>query len=286
MARRRPLVTFFLLAYALSWPFAFAISIFGAPLETSAILAFAPMVAALITHHLSGESGPAFRWTSTVPRTILVSILCVALVWLAFIIVPALLLSQDPRRLNWTVFFAAQSYNWSTLLGGPFGEEPGWRGYALPRMQSRFGPLRGTLLLGLLWTCWHLPLFVSDKWPHPPFYIYLPLVLSLTVLLSFSTNQARYAVIPAILGHAAFNSTGTYFAGLFAQESMSADNAFWAAITTLMKRLGLPPMHMSPNALIVACGIAVALAIILATRGRLASTRATLPACQNKPKPI
>jgi membrane protease YdiL (CAAX protease family) len=41
---------------------------------------------------------------------------------------------------------------------GAFGEEAGWRGYALPRMQARLGPLPATLLLALLWAAWHAPL--------------------------------------------------------------------------------------------------------------------------------
>ena len=46
--------------------------------------------------------------------------------------------------------------------GGPLGEEPGWRGFALPRMQQRFGALWGTMILGVLWTCWHLPDFLTS----------------------------------------------------------------------------------------------------------------------------
>lgn len=273
MARRYPLITFFLLAYALAWPFAFAIACVGAPLETSFAAAFAPLVAAIITHRWSGETGHAFRWHAGWARTILGSAACTGLTLLAFVVLPAVLLSEQPGRLNWTVLIAAGSYNWSTLLGGPLGEEPGWRGYAFPRLQARFGALRASLLLGLIWTSWHLPLFLSDAWPHPPFSLYLPLLMSLTVLLSFGANLARFAAIPAILGHAVFNSVGTYPGGLFATEPMSAGNVFWKAFSFVMKRVGAAPFGVGPNTVVLSCGVAVAVVVVLSTRGRLAAPK-------------
>jgi membrane protease YdiL (CAAX protease family) len=226
-------------------------------------------------HHTSvvGENGHAFRWHVGWGRTILASAVCVGLTLLAFVVLPAVLLTEDPRKLNWAVLVAAGSYNWSTLLGGPLGEEPGWRGYALPRLQARFGALRGSLLLGLIWTCWHLPLFLSDAWPHPPFSLYLPLMMSLTIILSFGRNLARFATIPAILGHAVFNSVGAYIAGVFASEPMSARNVFWKGFEVLMRWVGVAPFGMGPNTVIVACGVAVAVAAALCTRGRLSAPK-------------
>lgn len=48
-----------------------------------------------------------------------------------------------------------------SLIAG-LGEEPGWRGVALPRLQERFSPVRATLLLGTVWAVWHLPVFFID----------------------------------------------------------------------------------------------------------------------------
>lgn len=45
------------------------------------------------------------------------------------------------------------------FVGGPLAEEPGWRGFALPRMLSRHSALFSSLVIGMIWACWHLPLF-------------------------------------------------------------------------------------------------------------------------------
>jgi uncharacterized protein len=46
------------------------------------------------------------------------------------------------------------------------GEEPGWRGFALPRLTERLGPNMGRLILGSAWPLWHLPLFVVAGTPQ------------------------------------------------------------------------------------------------------------------------
>lgn len=48
------------------------------------------------------------------------------------------------------------------LLGGPLGEEPGWRGYVLEPLQERLGAVKASLILGLAWAAWHLPLFLIE----------------------------------------------------------------------------------------------------------------------------
>ena len=48
-----------------------------------------------------------------------------------------------------------------SLIAG-LGEEPGWRSFALPRLEIRYAPLLATVLLGFVWAMWHLPLALVD----------------------------------------------------------------------------------------------------------------------------
>lgn len=102
------------------------------------------------------------------------------------------------------------------FLGGPLGEEIGWRGFALPRLQARFGALRASLLLGVVWTFWHLPHFLTSAQrggPNTgltPFFpnllIFLLMVTALTILFTWVFNHTRGSVFMAILLHASINT--------------------------------------------------------------------------------
>ena len=105
------------------------------------------------------------------------------------------------------------------FVGGPLGEEIGWRGFALPRMQSRYGSLRATLLLGVLWTFWHLPHFLTSAQRGGPgtglsiFYINLPIfflmVMAITIIFTWVFNHTQGSLFIAILLHASINTFGT-----------------------------------------------------------------------------
>ncbi|MFG1926522.1 CPBP family intramembrane glutamic endopeptidase [Cryptosporangium sp. NPDC048952] len=91
-------------------------------------------------------------------------------------------------------------------------EEPGWRDFALPRLQRRFGPVVGTCVLGFLWGCWHLPLFLTEwggypdvDWIQPVEFVASCIPLSLVMTWVF--NRSGQSLPLVMLLHALINST-------------------------------------------------------------------------------
>jgi hypothetical protein len=90
-----------------------------------------------------------------------------------------------------------------------FGEEIGWRGYALPRLAQsiRFGP--AALVLGIVWACWHLPLFfvaAGDKYGQS-FPIWSLQVIALSVAMAWLYVRTHGSLLLMMLMHAAVNNT-------------------------------------------------------------------------------
>jgi membrane protease YdiL (CAAX protease family) len=87
------------------------------------------------------------------------------------------------------------------------GEEIGWRGYALPRLASRFGLARASIALGVIWACWHLPFFFipgNDK-SGQSFPVYLLAVTALSVAMAWLYWRAKGSLLITMLMHAAIN---------------------------------------------------------------------------------
>jgi membrane protease YdiL (CAAX protease family) len=100
------------------------------------------------------------------------------------------------------------------LLGGPLQEEFGWRGVAIDPLQRRFGALGGSLLLGIIWAVWHVPLFFTpseDVYYNNPFIGFLVSITLLSVLLTWVYNNTNGSLLPVILMHAAWNWSNGMF---------------------------------------------------------------------------
>ena len=108
----------------------------------------------------------------------------------------------------WFLMVAATIF--STVVGGQAGEEIGWRGYALPRLSARFGLGGASLLLGVIWACWHLPLFYlpgADSYYGQSFPVYLLAVTAVSVPFAWLYWRTGGSLLLTMLMHAAINNT-------------------------------------------------------------------------------
>jgi membrane protease YdiL (CAAX protease family) len=108
---------------------------------------------------------------------------------------------------NLLLMFGAAVF--SALIGSQAGEELGWRGYALPKLAERFGLGPGSIVLGVIWALWHLPLFfapVGDTFGQS-FPLYLLQVVAISVTMAWLYSRTRGSLVPVMLLHAAINNT-------------------------------------------------------------------------------
>jgi membrane protease YdiL (CAAX protease family) len=93
------------------------------------------------------------------------------------------------------------------LIWNGVTEEVGWRGYLLPRIQDRVGSLAASILVGVIWACWHLPLFIipGSYQYGSSFLEYVLLLVSWTIIMAMLYNKAQGSIIVTILLHEAQN---------------------------------------------------------------------------------
>jgi membrane protease YdiL (CAAX protease family) len=98
------------------------------------------------------------------------------------------------------------------LLSSPMGEEIGWRGYALPRMQSEWSALRASLVLGFLWGVWHLPLYLTAGHPISEEFFgwFLLGIIADAILFTWLYNSTGGSLLLAVLFHASIAVTGLF----------------------------------------------------------------------------
>lgn len=94
------------------------------------------------------------------------------------------------------------------FIGGPLGEEFGWRGVVLPALEARFSPPWESLILGIIWTVWHLPLvFISASAQHSlPFWLFALLTMPLCILITWVYHGSGESLLLVMLFHAAVNT--------------------------------------------------------------------------------
>lgn len=218
-APRWPLLQFFALAYAVMWVCFLTVALApipaGTPLGQLLLLlgAFAPSLAASwLTWRAEGGTGVgallsriiqwrvATRWYVFAAGFTVVLKLTVAMIYRAAV-------------GSWPRFGTDPLYviPFAILFSTPFqaGEEIGWRGYALPRLAARFGLPRASVLLGLIWGCWHLPQFFireADTYQQS-FFVYLLGVTGLSVAIAWLWERTGRSLLLPMLLHAAWNNS-------------------------------------------------------------------------------
>jgi membrane protease YdiL (CAAX protease family) len=104
------------------------------------------------------------------------------------------------------------------LLFGPLPEEMGWRGYALDGLQARWSALASSVVLGVVWASWHLPLFFIEGTfqsglgvATASFWIFMLGIIPQTIIMTWIYNNNRRSTLSAVLFHFMLNFTGELF---------------------------------------------------------------------------
>jgi membrane protease YdiL (CAAX protease family) len=113
-------------------------------------------------------------------------------------------------RQGWdAVLFIMAAFISKFFYGNGLGEEPGWRGFALPRLQTRYSPIVSSLIIALAWFPWHLPLtgFGADEISYLGYGLgFVPEAVVLTWLF----NRTNGSILAVGIAHASFNVAGKY----------------------------------------------------------------------------
>ena len=211
---KHPLLLYFCLAYLISWACWLPLRSHDSRLLLIAG-SFGPAASALLlTCLLEGKKGIAqiarrvvngrvhFRWYlfslfSTVIAVFPSIYLCI---WLAAV---------SPRFNDLQQAYLIPLIFIYVLLFSVLGEEIGWRGFALPRLLSNHSPLMSSVILGTLWSFWHLPLFWAKNNFHQviPFCLFFVQSIALTIVFTWLYRHTGGSLLIALLFHAASNTT-------------------------------------------------------------------------------
>jgi membrane protease YdiL (CAAX protease family) len=249
--RRHPLIVFFVQAYAFSW---WPWPLFALGLAPGYVLGFGPFAAALVVLVLtSGRANIVgllrrmVRWRVG-PPWYAAALLLPAAVPLVAAVLNVLLGAQPPS--------SAELGAWPGLvptflllllipgIGGAW-EEPGWRGFALPYLQAGSSALAASLILGVVWAFWHLPLMAYGTVPWSD----IAYVVVQSVVYAWLFNNSGGSVLLVMLFHTTNNVvSGGFFHAMFSGADWVRMGwllvALWCAVAVAVVVVG-GPEHLS-----------------------------------------
>ena len=210
---RESTLFFFATALGLIWLFQLPAllakwGIIAGPVDRYVLLgvlgAFSPLIAAILAARL--ESGGAgvralfarFRIGLVSAFWYLVALGIFAAIYLAGTAAYRLLGGVDAGR--W-LYLPETPQHISGIFLMPLIEEPGWRGFALPRLQPRYGALGASLVLGVAWAFWHTTMFILQGATPLIFAVSFANIIVGSVVFSWIYNRTRGSLLLAVLAH-------------------------------------------------------------------------------------
>ncbi len=101
----------------------------------------------------------------------------------------------------------AITFMYTFFYGAGTNEEPGWRGFALPRLQLKFSPLISSIILGLIWGFWHTPIYLPQYGSFIQYGIFLLNTIKIAIILTWLYNRTGGSVLATALMHTIGNIT-------------------------------------------------------------------------------
>ena len=248
--KHHSVITYFLLAYAITWslwtPISYGYEHGQIELTTLNILlyilgGFGPLFAAAIVTVISGQSlwawfSQALKWRVPL-KWWLASFFMPILLYAVMAVIHILLGGQ----LNWNeVSLLSLPGGFLTVfLWGGSNEELGWRGFALPKLQERNGPVMASLIIGVVWTLWHAPPGIIElglvEWALDlPFFTIT--VTGISFVATWLYNQTDGSVLLAMVFHASINASQSLYPveEMFSLQGEYARAAAWILLVVVL----------------------------------------------------
>ena len=217
LVRRHPLISFYVLTYAISWLLwaplvifrgsipggvGFILLLVGSLVPSALGVVFVgllrggPGVRRVLRRLVHGRIG--LRWYVAVLALAMLAPLAVGV---------SILFGGATPVVDYTILGVLFLFAFMIFPGSALGEELGWRGFVLPRLQGRHGALKASLIIGILWGPWHLPLWLTGNEGHP-ITLYGPFVIAViatSVMYTWLYNNTGGSLLIVVLFHAASN---------------------------------------------------------------------------------